>query len=51
MDLEVSVIRGGSKLPYMDPFDPQDAAKDLEEHGIRCELPSSRGTILGNRGE
>lgn len=36
-------------VPYINPFDPQDAAKDLEEHGIRCELPSGRGTFFGNR--
>ena len=36
-------------VPYINTLDPQDAAKDLEEHGIRCELPSGRGTFFGNR--
>lgn len=36
---------------YINPLDPHDAAKDLEAHGIRCELPSGRGTFFGNRSE
>ena len=35
----------------MNPLDPHDAAKDLEDHGIRCELPSGQGTFFGNRSE
>lgn len=33
----------------VNPFDPKEAAQDLEAHGIRCELPSGKGSILGNR--
>lgn len=36
---------------YINPLDPHDAAKDLEAHGIRCELPTGRGTFFGNRSE
>lgn len=36
---------------YINPLDPHDAAKDLEAHGICCELPSGRGTFFGNRSE
>lgn len=30
-------------------FDPKKAAEDIEAHGIRCELPAGKGSILGNR--
>lgn len=35
--------------PYVNPLDPYEAARDLEAHGLRCELPAGRGTWLGNR--
>ena len=34
---------------YINPFDPQEAAEDLRTHGIRCELPTGRGSFFGNR--
>lgn len=34
---------------YVNPFEPEEAARDLEAHGIRCELPTGKGTIFGNR--
>ena len=34
---------------YVNPFSPEEAAKDLEAHGIRCELPTGKGSIFGNR--
>lgn len=43
--------RGFVIASYMNPLDPHDAAKDLEERGLRCELPSGRGTFFGNRSE
>lgn len=38
-------------VSYINPLDPHDAANDLEAHGLRCELPSGRGTLFGNRSE
>lgn len=30
-------------------FDPKKAAEDIKVHGIRCELPTGKGGIWGNR--
>lgn len=31
------------------PLLPEEIAKDLENHDIRCVLPQGKGTIFGNR--
>lgn len=31
------------------PLLPEEVAKDLEDHGIKCVLPQGKGTIFGNR--
>lgn len=34
---------------YVNPFYPEEAAIDLEAHGIRCQLPAGKGSFFGNR--